>query len=219
MDIIKLAGVSKSYGSGMPVLHGLSLRVAAGESVAVVGPSGCGKSTLLNLIGGLDRPDAGTLEVCGTAPATLSGRELARFRCRNVGFVFQLHHLLPQYSALENALVPTLAPWGKRDGAAERARSLFARVGLADRLDSRPADLSGGERQRVAVVRALMNQPRIVLADEPTGSLSHDGAIALSNLLLELSRAEGMTLVTVTHSPQVAALMDRTLQLLEGKLQ
>jgi ABC-type lipoprotein export system ATPase subunit len=216
--MIQLREVRKEYAGTPVILDRVSLAVEAGEQLAVIGPSGSGKSTLLNIIGGLDKPDSGTVEVDATKLDQLNERELARFRCNTVGFVFQLHHLLPQYSVLDNVLLPTLAPDGRKEGARKRAAGLLDRVGMADKAKRQPAMLSGGERQRVAVARALINQPKLLLADEPTGSLSHEGAERLTQLLLELCSNENMTLVTVTHSAELAASMGRRLQLRDGKL-
>lgn len=202
------------------VLRGIDLRVEAGETVAIVGPSGSGKSTLLNLLGGLDRPDRGRVVLDGQDLGTLSENELALLRNRRIGLVFQLHHLLPQCTVRENVLVPTLARRDRPDRAAldKRAENLLKRMGLGHRLDAFPATLSGGERQRVAVARALINQPGLVLADEPTGALDEDSARELADLLLEIHRTEGVTLIVVTHSREVAARMGRCLRLRHGKL-
>lgn len=219
-SLLELSGVTKVY-DGVPetaaVLKGVNLRVKAGETLAIVGPSGCGKSTLLNLIGALDSPTSGGIVFGDQDLQKLSGAELARFRNRSIGFVFQLHHLLPQCSALENVLVPTLVN-KEADRPRERAIRLLDRVGLGERLSYRPGQLSGGERQRVAVVRALINQPSLLLADEPTGSLSREGAEDLARLMLELNREEDMTLIVVTHSEAVARMMDRILELSDGQL-
>jgi lipoprotein-releasing system ATP-binding protein len=215
--LLTLNGISKRYDENTPVLTGVDLTVAAGESVAITGPSGCGKSTLLNIIGTLERPDAGTLESEGTNLLSMNFDETAAFRNRRIGFVFQLHHLLPQCSILENVLVPTLV--NKEAGDAQtRALQLLERVGLSDRLTHRPGQLSGGERQRVAVVRALINQPQLLLADEPTGSLSREGADQLVELLQELNREKNLTLIMVTHSSRLAERMGRVLVLEAGKL-
>lgn len=216
--LIELRGVTKQYegtDSDAAVLKGIDLCVERGETLAIVGPSGCGKSTLLNLIGTLDRPTSGEISFEGQDLLKLREAELAAFRNRTIGFVFQLHHLLPQCTALENVLVPTLVN-KDADGARERAVRLLERVGLADRMSYRPGQLSGGERQRVAVVRALINEPSLLLADEPTGSLSRTGTETLTQLLLELNREEGMTLIVVTHSTAVAEKMGRVLELDEG---
>lgn len=218
--LLELAGVTKTYadlGQATPVLKGVDLSVASGESVAIVGPSGCGKSTLLNIAGTLDAPDTGRVTFDGRSLSDLSPREAARFRNDSIGFVFQLHHLLPQCSVLENVLVPTLVH-AKAEDTVARARELLDRVGLTDRVDHRPGQLSGGERQRVAVVRALINQPAMLLADEPTGSLSADGALDLARLMLALNRETGLTLIVVTHSLEVAGMLDRVLELRDGVL-
>lgn len=218
--LLNLDGVTKSFetpAGTQDVLKGVDLTVGAGESVAVVGPSGSGKSTLLNLIGGLDQPTAGTITYDGTNTASLNENELARFRNRSIGFVFQLHHLLPQCTALENVLVPTIVN-GQDNDVRDRAIRLLERVGLGGHLHARPGTLSGGERQRVAVVRALMNKPALLLADEPTGSLSWEGAENLAHLLRELQQEEGMALIVVTHSLNIAQQMDRLFALKEGQL-
>jgi ABC-type lipoprotein export system ATPase subunit len=214
---LKLEAVSKRYNETTAVLSNLDLQVAAHESMAIVGESGCGKSTLLNLIGTLDRPDSGTITFGETDLLTLDEKEMAAFRNSQIGFVFQLHHLLPQCSVLENVLIPSLVNKDSK-GAEERALRLLERVGLSDRLTHRPGQLSGGERQRVAVVRALINQPKLLLADEPTGSLSRTGADSLMQLLLELNREENLTLILVTHSMRLAEQMDRIVTLEGGKL-
>lgn len=203
---------------GQRVLDGISLSIAPGESVAITGPSGCGKSTLLNLLGTLDRPDAGKVLLFGEDVSALDETRLSALRAQRIGFIFQLHHLLPQCSALENVLVPVLALPQQPDQKAvtQRATDLLARVGLADHLHKRPAVLSGGERQRVAVVRALINKPGLILADEPTGALDADNAAALTELLAGLTKSEGASLVLVTHDPALAARMDRTLRLDRG---
>jgi len=218
--ILRLAGVAKSYrspeGVETPVLRGVDLTLAPGESVAICGPSGCGKSTLLNIIGTLDRPGSGTVALDGRDVTALSEAELSEVRSRILGFVFQLHHLLPQCSILENVLVPTLTGRGPNN-AEERARNLLERVGLAARASHRPGQLSGGECQRAAVVRALINKPRLLLADEPTGSLDRASAESLARLLGELNREEGVALVTVTHSPELAKRAGRVLELRDGR--
>jgi len=196
--------------------------VSPGESLAIVGPSGSGKSTLLHLIGGLDRADSGSIKVADRNLAGLNDDELAGVRNRQIGFVFQFHYLLPQCSVLENVLVPALAtklPAADRSQILERARRLLARVGLGDRLANRPDQLSGGERQRVAVVRALINQPPLVLADEPTGALDAQSARELADLLVEINRTDKVTLIVVTHSAELAGRMSRVLELRQGSLQ
>jgi len=224
---VELRGISKSFpepGGGAPlqVLHQVDLSLASGESAAIVGPSGCGKSTLLNIIGALEAPDSGTVHIVGQDLATLSAPELSQLRNRHIGFIFQLHHLLPQCSALENVLVPTLAKgWSssQRTEARERASHLLAEVGLASRSHHRPGQLSGGERQRVAVVRALVTSPALLLADEPTGALDATNAHALTDLVLELQRQLRFALLLVTHQPDQASRMSRSLSLSPAGLQ
>ncbi|HVM47184.1 MAG TPA: ABC transporter ATP-binding protein [Candidatus Acidoferrum sp.] len=223
--LLKLAAVSKHYdapdkGAAVTVLHDISLEVAPGEALAIVGPSGSGKSTLLHIMGTLDRPTSGSVSLGEQDLGALDDRQLAAVRNRKIGFVFQAHYLLPQCTVLENVLVPTLAlaEAAGRDGASARAERLLKRVGLGDRTAHRPGQLSGGERQRVAVVRALINQPPLLLADEPTGSLDHSSAEHLGQLLLELNREEGVTLIVVTHSLDLARRMGRVLELKDGRL-
>ncbi|MCC6486720.1 MAG: ABC transporter ATP-binding protein [Candidatus Hydrogenedentes bacterium] len=217
---MELKRITKVYpGAGEPahVLNNVDLRVSAGESLAIIGPSGCGKSTLLNIMGTLDGPTSGTVNFDGRNMLTLNDRERADFRNRSLGFVFQFHHLLPQCTALENVLVPTLVN-RQTEHARARGTHLLDRVGLASRMHARPGELSGGECQRVAVARALINSPRLLLADEPTGSLSREGALDLTTLLLELNREEHITLVAVTHSLEVAEMMGSVLELKNGAL-
>lgn len=207
--------VSKRYGD-VSVLREVSIEVSRGQSLAVVGPSGSGKSTLLHVFGTLDRPTSGRVTVDGRDPYVLPEKDLARFRNRVIGFVFQDHHLLPQYSVLENVMMPTLA---FRDGgadAAERARDLIERVGLGHRTNHRPSALSGGERQRVAVARALVNRPALLLCDEPTGSLDRARADEVGDLLFELHAEQETILIGVTHSLELAARFERRMALQEG---
>jgi ABC-type lipoprotein export system ATPase subunit len=223
MPLLELHSVSKSYrepGSGqvVPVLHDINLAIAAGESVAVVGPSGCGKSTLLNILGTLDSPDTGNVVFDGESVAGFDARRLAEIRNRKIGFIFQLHHLMPQCTVLENVLLPLLALKERPKDGTARAEQLLAEVGLKERLTWKPAQLSGGERQRVAVVRALINQPKVILADEPTGALDERNAEALTSLLLNLQQSTGVSLVMVTHHPAQAARMGRVLRIHEGRL-
>lgn len=220
--LITLRNVSKSFEGAageLCILEDLNLEVKAGERVAIVGPSGSGKSTLLNLIGSLDRPTRGSIVLHGQDIGNLSDRELAAMRNKKVGFIFQNHHLLPQCTLLENVLVPTLAK-GKKTSTSdmERAKRLLERVGLSDRLHHRPGQLSGGECQRTAVVRALINQPVLLLGDEPTGALDEKSAKDLADLLLDLNREEEVALIVVTHSPALAARMDRTYEMADGSL-
>ncbi len=220
VPLLELRAVSKSYPGSVPVpvLRDASLTVTRGESVAIIGPSGCGKSTVLNLLGTLDLPDTGSLTFEGRDLTKLSAKELAAFRNRQVGFIFQNHHLLPQCNVLENVLLPVLADAKRAPAEAEsRALKLLDRVGLGARLDHLPGKLSGGERQRAAVVRALINQPALLLADEPTGALDRTSATGIGQLLVELNREEGVTLIVVTHSPELATLMGRTVELRDGQ--
>ena len=209
---------SAEGGEPLRVLRGLSLEVARGESIAIVGSSGCGKSTLLNLIGTLDQPTSGTLTFDGRNLCQLDAEELALLRNCEMGFIFQSHHLLPQCSVIENVLVPTIAHRSTSTSDEERGRRLLDRVGLGERLSHRPGQLSGGERQRVAVVRALINEPQLLLADEPTGALDEDTADKLGQLLVELNKEEKVTLITVTHSLSLAERMDRTVKLADGRI-
>ena len=222
--IVELKAVSKWYESDPDrrVLDGLSLSVSERERFAIVGPSGCGKSTLLNLLGTLDQPNEGEISVAGQAIAGLAEKAVAALRSQELGFIFQLHHLLPQCTALENVLVPTLALPEKPDPeeSSARARALLEKVGLGDKLDSRPAQLSGGERQRVAVVRALINRPRLLLADEPTGALDEENARRLVDLLVELNESpeENLALVMVTHDLDLARMLGDVRTLKSGNL-
>jgi len=202
--------------SAVHVLNGASFDAAAGESLAIMGPSGSGKSTLLHCVGTLEPPTAGSVHIDGTDPFTLPEADLARFRNESIGFVFQDHHLLPQYSVLENTLLPTVAFAGSTDGE-ERARALLDRVGLGHRLSHRPAELSGGERQRVAIARALINQPRLLLCDEPTGNLDGKTADAVADLLVELHEEAQNVLLVVTHSPRLAERFARRIELENGR--
>jgi len=223
MPLLTLSHISKSYrepGSSqtVSVLKDISLSIEAGESVAIVGPSGCGKSTLLNILGTLDTPDSGSYVFDGAGMEKSTPQQLAALRSEKIGFIFQLHHLMPQCTVLENVLLPTLALKTGAGDARQRAESLLASVGLQDRLNWKPAQLSGGERQRVAVVRALINQPKLILADEPTGALDEKNADALTSLLLDLQKTTGVSLVLVTHHPAQAARMSRVLKIHEGVL-
>ncbi len=219
---LQTSNLCKSYptrSGELVVLRGIDLRLGPGDALAVLGPSGSGKSTLLHILGTLDRPTSGTYRLGDRDPFALSDAELAHFRNRHVGFVFQEHHLLPQCSVLENVLVPTLASRGADRRAMEaRARELLARVGLGERLEHRPAELSGGERQRVAVARALIHKPLLLLADEPTGNLDRKTAHVVGQLLLEMHRQENTILIIVTHSTDLARLLPRQLEMLDGTL-
>jgi lipoprotein-releasing system ATP-binding protein len=203
----------------LSVLRGIELELQRGEALAVMGPSGSGKSTFLHILGTLDRPTSGTVKLEGKDPFALRERELADFRNRHVGFVFQDHYLLPQCSVLENVLVPTLVAKHDRAAVEKWARELLDRVGLSERLDHRPAELSGGERQRVAVARALIQHPVLLLADEPTGNLDRRTAQAVGELLLDLHRQEQTMLVVVTHSAELARLFPRRVEMVDGTIQ
>jgi ABC-type lipoprotein export system ATPase subunit len=222
--LLQLRDVTKTYraidgGDQVPVLSGVTLEVAEKETVAVIGPSGSGKSTILNIVGALDRADSGSVLVDGKDIEALDGDAAAAYRNNTVGFIFQLHHLLPQCTVLENVLVPTLASKGRdRRELQQRAADLLDSVGLKHRLNHRPGELSGGERQRVAVARALINRPRLLLADEPTGALDRASATRLVDLLAELNSTQAVTLIMVTHAPELARRMQRVLELRDGKL-
>ena len=212
--MLKVSNLSKDFGS-VQVLRNISFSFAGGISVAITGPSGSGKSILLHIVGTLEKPTAGQVEINNTDPFTLSEPELARYRNAVIGFVFQEHHLLPQYSVLENVLVPTLA-FKQQSDATQRAHELLKRVGLTHRISHRPAELSGGERQRVAIARALINQPRILLCDEPTGNLDTATSEIIANLLFELHRVEQNILIVVTHNLELASRCQQRLQLTDG---
>jgi lipoprotein-releasing system ATP-binding protein len=223
--MLELIDITKHYGvPGMPghvpVLRSLSLTLAAGESMAILGPSGCGKSTLLNLIGALDQPSSGRIRFMEQELTALDEPELARIRNRQIGFVFQMHHLLPQCTVLENVLVPTLAypDADQREDQQQRAIGLIEKVGLADCAHRRPGELSGGQRQRVAVARALINRPNLLLADEPTGSLDHETAQDVMDLLHELNRTENTALVAVTHARDLSQQFGDVYTLQGGQL-
>jgi ABC-type lipoprotein export system ATPase subunit len=225
--LLELVDVSKDYrgvsdGAGtVTVLHGVNLRVSKGESLAVTGPSGSGKSTLLNIIGTLDRATSGRVLLEGRDLSHLPDTDLDKIRNQEIGFVFQSHHLLPACTVLENVLVPAVAGRSGKTGpeVEERAHALLKRVGLDHRLGYRPGLLSGGERQRVAVVRALINQPKLLLADEPTGSLDQASAGELAELLVELNKEQGVTLIVVTHSTDLASRMGRAMELKGASLE
>jgi lipoprotein-releasing system ATP-binding protein len=213
MIIVK--DIHKSYGE-LKVLKGISLSISSGEIVSIVGASGAGKSTLLHIIGTLDRPDSGVLQIAGMQTESLSDRKLSAFRNKNIGFVFQFHHLLPEFTALENVCIPAfIAGIGKRE-AENRARKLLISLGLADRMEHKPSALSGGEQQRIAVARALINQPAVVLADEPSGNLDSVNAKELHKLFFRLREEFKQTFVIVTHNEELAEMADRRLTIKDG---
>jgi len=222
--LLQLKNISKGYGqieahSFRPVLNALNLEIGKGEKVAIIGPSGSGKTTLLNLIGALDLPDSGEVIFDGKNITGYSKKELATFRNQHLGFIFQLHHLMPQLTLWENVLLPLL-PQGNKISKEQKewAEYLINKVGIWEQCNQKPSEMSGGECQRTAVVRALINKPELILADEPTGALDEENATALSELLIKLSDEENITLVTVTHSSELAERMDKKLILKNGKL-
>ena len=218
--MLRVANLAKDYPAPhgpLRVLSDVSFELSPGDAAAITGPSGSGKSSLLYVLGGLEPPTSGTVTLDGSNPYQLSPAALAAFRNRHVGFVFQDHCLLPQCTVLENVLVPTLV--GSSNGDLARARDLVARVGLADRIDHRPAELSGGERQRVAIARALIRNPRLVLCDEPTGNLDHAAAANVASILLDLHRAGETVLIIVTHSAELAARLPTRFELRDSHLE
>ncbi len=220
--VLQMQNVSRSFDSAsgaVAVLQGVNLKVVSGAAVAIRGPSGCGKSTLLYLAGTLDQPTSGTIQILGENPWALSAAKLAAFRNQHIGFIFQDHQLLPQCSVLENVLLPTLAGFGSSEGPRVRAIALIERVGLKHRIHHRPGRLSGGERQRVAVCRALLNQPSLLLADEPTGNLDPVTAQDIGTLLLEVARENNAALLCVTHSDELASRFPHSVSLSAGRLE
>ena len=213
--MIEVEGVTKSFGS-LQVLKGIDLSIAQGEVVSIVGPSGAGKTTLLQLMGTLDRPDAGHVRIDGTEVGSLRGKALSAFRNRRIGFVFQFHQLLPEFTAEENVMMPALIRGVSGGAARDEARRMLELMGLSERAGHKPSELSGGEKQRVAVARALINRPAVVLADEPSGSLDTRNKEELHRLFFELRDKLGQTFVIVTHDETLAARTDRTIHLMDG---
>lgn len=215
--MIQASGITKSYGN-LQVLRGIDLSIRKGEVVAIVGPSGAGKTTLLQILGTLDRPDDGQVIIGGTDVLRLRDSEISRFRCCHIGFVFQFHQLLPEFSALENIMIPQLLAGNSDRQARTRAADLLSRLGLADRAGHKPAELSGGEKQRIAVARALANSPDVIFADEPSGSLDTRNRADLHQLFFDLRDRLGQTFVIVTHDEQFAQGCDRIIRLLDGRI-
>ena len=213
--MIHLHDIHKSFGA-LEVLKGIDLHIGREEVVSIVGPSGAGKTTLLQIMGTLYRPDRGTIEIAGTDVNRLSGNALSKFRCEHLGFIFQFHQLLPEFTALENVMIPAMIAHRSKSEAKGRALELLQFMGLADRAEHKPAELSGGEKQRVAVARALMNKPDVVLADEPSGSLDSHNKQELHNLFFQLREKMGQTFVIVTHDEELARTTDRTIHIVDG---
>ncbi|MFN5641960.1 MAG: ABC transporter ATP-binding protein [Sphingobacteriales bacterium] len=209
--------IHKSYGD-LPVLRGIDLTIHTGEIVSIVGSSGAGKSTLLHILGTLDKPDKGSFQIAGEQADRLKGKALARFRNQHIGFVFQFHHLLPEFNALENVCIPGWIAGTKRKQVEEKASDLLEKLGLKDRITHKPSALSGGEQQRVAVARALINSPQIIFADEPTGNLDSTHARELHELFLTLRNDLGQTFLIVTHNEELAGMSDRVVHMSDGKI-
>ena len=215
--MIKLEGITKSFGS-LQVLKGIDLEIIKSEIVSIVGPSGAGKTTLLQIMGTLDEPDAGTVEIDGTVVSRMKEKELSAFRNKNIGFVFQFHQLLPEFTALENVMIPAFIAGVSSKEANERAVKILEFMGLADRASHKPNELSGGEKQRVAVARALINDPAVILADEPSGSLDTHNKEDLHQLFFDLRDRLGQTFVIVTHDEGLAKITDRTVHMVDGMI-
>lgn len=215
--MIKLEGITKSF-SSLQVLKGIDLEINKGEIVSIVGPSGAGKTTLLQIMGTLDEPDAGTVQIDGTVVSRMKEKELSAFRNKNIGFVFQFHQLLPEFTALENVMIPALIAGVSSKEANERAKKILDFMGLVDRASHKPNELSGGEKQRVAVARALINDPAVILADEPSGSLDTQNKEDLHQLFFDLRDRLGQTFVIVTHDEGLAKITDRTVHMVDGMI-
>jgi lipoprotein-releasing system ATP-binding protein len=213
--MLEAQDVEKSYGS-LKVLNGVSLAINKGEIVSIVGSSGAGKSTLLHLLGTLDKPDNGEIRLLGTRIDTLKGNSLAKFRNNNIGFIFQFHHLLPEFTALENVCIPAWINGRKKKESESKAKELLSLLGLSERFDNKPQQLSGGEQQRVAVARALINNPAIIMADEPTGNLDSTNGRSLHKLFIELRETMQQTFLIVTHNEELAAMSDRIIHMKDG---
>ena len=215
--MLSAQNILKKY-SNLTVVNGVSLEVSKGEIVSITGPSGAGKSTLLHLLGALDKPDAGTVTIDGVDVFALPARKQARFRNKHLGFVFQFHHLLPEFSAVENVAVPLWIAGRGKAVALKEAAAMLETVGLGSRLDNKPSELSGGEQQRVAIARALVNKPSIIMADEPTGNLDSANAVAIHQLFLQLRNELNQTFILVTHNEELATMTDRTLIMKDGNI-
>ena len=215
--MIKASNITKSYGT-LKVLKGVSIDIKKGEVISIVGPSGAGKTTLLHILGTLDRQDSGTLEINGTTISSLNEKKLAEFRNKNIGFVFQFHHLLPEFTALENVCIPAFISGTPKSVAEEKAKDLFNFLGLSERIYHKPSELSGGEQQRVAVARALINTPSVILADEPSGNLDSKTAKELHNLFFTLREKFNQTFIIVTHNEELADMADRKLVMRDGNI-
>ena len=215
--MIKAKNIHKSF-DALEVLKGVDIEIAKGEIVSIVGPSGAGKTTLLQILGTLDRPDSGDVEVNGVNFSKLSEKELAAFRNKHIGFIFQFHQLLPEFTALENVMIPALIARRDTKSVTARAKELIGYLGLSERMEHKPSELSGGEKQRVAVARALINSPTVILADEPSGSLDSKNRDELHKLLFDVRDKFGLTLVIVTHDKELAAMSDRVIEMKDGKM-
>ena len=215
--MIKVQGITKSFGS-LQVLKGIDLTIGRGEVVSIVGPSGAGKTTLLQIMGTLDKADVGMVEIAGTPVMGMKEKELSAFRNRNIGFVFQFHQLLPEFTALENVMIPALIGGASSGGAMKRAQEILALLDLSERASHKPAELSGGEKQRVAVARALINNPAVIFADEPSGSLDTHNKEELHRLFFDLREKLGQTFVIVTHDEALAGMTDRTIHMVDGRI-